>query len=175
MNNATLFFIFQHKNELYIVDNLHVQDVPKPRELLRRVSSIELCRDIAEKTGLPVVYDTARKRTRKHTEEGRQRIREAKLGDKHPAKKGLGETHKKNISKKMKGTRRGENNPMFGRRHSVSTRVKMHEAWITRERRKWVCGPGGVRTTIPKSEPVPEGWQLGMYYDPYRPDTDELF
>lgn len=171
---TNLFFLFQCRDGLYIVDSNHVQDVPKPRELIRRVSTVEQCREIAEQIGLPIVSDTARKRTRKHTEEGRQRIREAKLGDKHPHKDGLKDEHKERISKTMQGTRGGENNPMYGRRHRVSTREKMHEAWIKRERRYWVCDPNGKATTIPKSQPLPEGWQRGRFFDPYKPDTDEL-
>ena len=38
---ASLFFLFVHGGELYIVDNNHVQDVPKPRDLVRRFSQIE--------------------------------------------------------------------------------------------------------------------------------------
>lgn len=171
MSKATLFFVFQHKNELYIVDNNHVQDVPKPRELIRRVSTVEQCREIAVQMGLPVANDTARERTKTHTPEGIERIRQAKMGDNHPSRKnGVSEDHAKKISETMKGTRRGENNPMYGRRHSVETRVKMHNAWINRERRYWVSGPEGQRTTIPKSQPVPEGWQKGMYFDKYRPE-----
>lgn len=171
---TNLFFIFQCHDGLYIVDSNHVQDVPKPRELVRRVSTVEQCREIAEKMGLPIVSDTARARTRKHTEEGRQRIREAKLGDNHPHKDGLTDEHKERISKSMRGTRKGENNPMYGRKHKVSTREKMHEAWITRERRRWVCSPEGKATTIPISQETPEGWQEGMFYDKYKPDTDDL-
>ena len=44
MSKASLFFLFNHKGSLYIVDNNHVQDVPKPRELIRRFSTIEQIR-----------------------------------------------------------------------------------------------------------------------------------
>ena len=42
---ASLFFLFNHGGELYIVDNNHVQDVPKPRDLIRRFSQIETIRE----------------------------------------------------------------------------------------------------------------------------------
>ena len=66
---ATLFFLFNHKDSLYIVDNNHVQDVPKPRELIRRFSTIEQIREHALHLGLPIANDTARERTKHHTPE----------------------------------------------------------------------------------------------------------
>ena len=173
--SANIFFLFNHNDELYIVDNKHVQDVPKPRELVRRFSQIELIRDHALYTGLPIAMDSARERTRKHTPEGRERIRQAKLGDKHPARiHGRSEESKRKTSLTMTGTRRGENNPMWGRKHNKKTRIKMHEAAFNRERRRWCVSPEGKTTTIPVSEPLPKNWQWGRFYDPYRPDPTRL-
>jgi hypothetical protein len=169
---ANLFFLFQHKQELYIVDNAHVQDVPKPRELIRRVSTVEQCRQIAESMNMVIASDTARERTKIHTPEGIERIRQAKMGDNHPARKhGRSKEFRDKVSKTMKGTRRGENNPMYNRRHSVKTRETMSELFHAREKTKWVCGPDNQRTRIPVSKPIPEGWQPGVYYDPYKPDV----
>ena len=44
---------------------------------------------------------------------------QAKLGDKHPHASGLTEDHKRKISATMTGTRRGEFNPMYGRKHTA--------------------------------------------------------
>ena len=77
---ASLFFLFNHNNQLYIVDNNKIQDVPKPRELIRRFSSIELVREYAETLDMPIANDTARERTKHHTPDGIERIRQAKLG-----------------------------------------------------------------------------------------------
>jgi hypothetical protein len=173
---ASLFFLFNHGGELYIVDNNHVQDVPKPRDLIRRFSQIEAIREHALYLGRPVVMDSARDRTKKHTPEGLERIRQAKLGDNHPSRVhgGLQPGHAEKISRTMTGTRRGENNPMWGRTHSRATRIKMSEASFYKERRRWVVSPEGRTTTIPVSEPRPTGWQWGRFYDPYRPDPEPL-
>ena len=172
---ATLFFLFNHGGELYIVDNTKIDDVPKPRELLFRASQIEIIRERALYMSQPVVMDSARKRTAKHSPEGLERIREAKLGSNHPAvKNGRDTDFKQKVSNTMRGTRIGENNPMWGRRHSKETRQKMHEAAMHKERRRWVCSPDGRNTTIPISEPLPEGYQWGRFYDPYKPDPTEL-
>ena len=172
---ATLFFLFNHGGELYIVDNTKIDDVPKPRELLFRASQIEIIRERALYMSQPVVMDSARKRTAKHSPEGLERIREAKLGSNHPAvKNGRDTDFKQKVSNTMRGTRIGENNPMWGRRHSKETRQKMHEAAMGKERRRWVCSPEGITTTIPISEPLPEGYQWGRFYDPYKPDPTEL-
>ena len=82
---ATLFFLFNHGGELYIVDNTKINDVPKPRELIFRASQIEIIRERALYMSQPIVMDSARKRTAKHSPEGLERIREAKLGSNHPA------------------------------------------------------------------------------------------
>lgn len=166
---ATLFFIFQHKNQLYIVDNTKVDTVPKPREMIRRASTIEQIREIAASINMEVIHDSARDRTRKHTEEGRQRIREAKLGENHPAvQNGRSQEFRDKVSKTMTGTRQGQNNPMHGHKHRDSTRQKMSEARRKRGKYKWICGPEGA-TTIPEYEPIPEGWLAGKIYDPYKP------
>jgi hypothetical protein len=172
---ASLFFLFEHQNKLYIVDNNHVQDVPKPRELIRRFSSIELVREYAFKLGLPIANDTARERTKHHTPEGIERIREAKLGSNHPAvQKGRGPEFREKVSRTMTGTRRGENNPMYGRQHTKETRVKMSYASNFKTKRRWCVSPEGKTTTIPVTEPLPEGYQWGRHYDKYRPDPTEL-
>ena len=170
---ASLFFLFNHGGELYIVDNTKIDDVPKPRELIFRASQIEIIRERALHMSQPVVMDSARKRTAKHSPEGIERIRQAKLGDNHPAvKNGRGPEFREKVSKTMRGTRGGENNPMYGRQHSKDTRIKMSYASNFKEKRRWCVSPEGVTTTIPVSQPLPEGYQWGRFYDPYKPDTE---
>ena len=41
-----------------------------------------------------------------------------------------------------------------------------------KEKRRWCVSPEGVTTTIPVSQPLPEGYQWGRFYDPYKPDTE---
>jgi|TARA_B110000914_G_C15493330_1_gene461835 hypothetical protein len=175
MSKASLFFLFNHKNTLYIVDNTQVQDVPKPRELIRRFSTIEQIRQHALHLGLEIANDTARERTKHHTPEGIERIRLAKLGDNHPARKnGRDAEFRDKVSRTMTGTRRGNNNPMYGKAHRKETRIKMSQASFFKERRRWCVSPEQVTTTIPVSEPLPEGWQWGRFYDKYRPDPIQL-
>jgi hypothetical protein len=175
MSKASLFFLFNHKDTLYIVDNNHVQDVPKPRELIRRFSTIEQIREHALHLGLPVVNDTARERTKHHTPEGLERIRQAKLGKNHPAvKNGRSPEFREKVSKTMTNTRGGENNPMYGKEHSKDTRIKMSYASNFKEKRRWCVSPDNISTTIPVSEPLPEGYQWGRFYDKYKPDSDPL-
>jgi len=167
---ATIFFIFKHRDEYFIVDNTKVDTVPKPREMILRGSNVEQIRKAAAKMKIEITHDTARARTRKHTEEGRKRIAEAKMGDKHPARiNGRSQEFRDKVSKTMAGTRRGENNPMYGHKHRDSTRQKMSEKRRARGKYKWICSPDGP-TKIPEHEPVPDGYQLGMFYDPYKPD-----
>lgn len=163
------YFLFKTNEGHYIVENKDVQKVPKPREMLIRAATVEAVREYATKMKIDITHDTARERTRKHTEEGRQRIREAKLGENHPAvQRGRSQEFRDKVSKTMKGTRQGEKNPMYGHKHRDSTRQKMSEARRKRGKYKYICGPEGV-TTIPEHEPIPEGWVAGAKYDPYKP------
>ena len=118
MTRAGRFFLFKcggWKNEYWIVDENSLQEVPKPRELIIKFSQVEKVREYVigqNKQNLPIV-DRCRDRTSWHTPEGRERIRQAKLGDKHPHANGLTEDHRRKISATMTGTRRGEFNPMY--------------------------------------------------------------
>ena len=81
----------------------------------------------------------------------------------HGHKDGLKESHKDKIKKTMTGTRLGSDNPMHGRTHCEITKQKMREAWKKRERKKWICNEEGA-LLVPKKDPLPEGYQLGMTY-----------
>jgi hypothetical protein len=171
MSRPSRFFAFKTKNEYWIVDEKTIQEVPKPREMLIKLSTVEAIREYVitqNKTEQPIV-DRCRDRTGWHTPEGRERIRQAKLGVKNPNKNGLEESHKENISKTMTGTRRGEFNPMYGRKHKPETIAKIRQKAYERPKRKWCVEPNGKNHLISAKEELPEGWQWGRFYDPYRP------
>ena len=162
------FYLFQHKTELWIVKDPTI--VPKPRELILQTTNIELIRATASKQQKisKIVDKVLRQRNKWHTPEGRERIAEAKMGDKNPNAKGLSDEHRSKISRTMKGTRRGENNPMYNRRHSYETRRKMSLMQSMRVRR-WCVEPSGKTHLVdPRSFSLPSGWLWGRNYDPYK-------
>ena len=167
MNTSKSYFIFNTRDGYYLVESKDVESVPKPRELVRRAATVEAVRDYAAKNRIEIDIDKARAKS-KHTEETKLKIG-ASVKANHGHKDGLTEEHKSKIKKTMTGTRQDYMNPMHGRRHKESTRQKMHEAWKRRVRKRWICGPEGA-FLVPKHEPLPEGYQLGMKYDPYRPE-----
>ena len=161
------YFLFKTNEGHYIVENKDVQKVPKPREMLTRAATVEAVREYAAKNRIEIDIDKARAKS-KHTEETKLKIG-AGVKANHGHKNGLTESHKAKIKKTMTGTREDYMNPMHGRKHKDSTRQKMHEAWKKRVRKRWICGPEGA-ILVPKHEPLPEGYQLGMKYDKYRPE-----
>lgn len=172
MSRASRFFLFQTRNEYWIVDEKSLQDVPKPRELIIKQSSVESIRDYAitaNKQSLPIV-DRCRDRTAWHTPEGRERIRQAKLGENHPAvKNGRSQEFRDKVSNTMKGTRRGEFNPMYGRKHSDETIRKIRKSAYERPKRRWCVEPNGKLHLVELDFSLPEDWQWGRNFDPYRP------
>ena len=167
MNTSKSYFIFNTRDGYYLVESKDVESVPKPRELVRRAATVEAVRDYAAKNRIEIDIDKARAKS-KHAEETKLKIG-ASVKANHGHKDGLTEEHKSKIKKTMTGTRQDYMNPMHGRRHKESTRQKMHEAWKKRVRKRWICGPEGA-FLVPKHEPLPEGYQLGMKYDKYRPE-----
>lgn len=172
MTRSSRFFLFKTPKEFWIVDESTVQDVPKPREMLIKKSAVEAIREYCisqNKQNLPIV-DRCRDRTAWHTPEGRERIRQAKLGENHPAvKNGRSQEFRDKVSETMTGTRRGEFNPMYGRKHKPDTIAKIRAAAYERPKRKWCVEPSGKKHLVPLNYDLPEGWQWGRNYDPYRP------
>lgn len=163
------FFLFRHRNEIWIVKD--PDKVPKPRELLLQNSQIEIIRQKAEilGKGLTIVDKVSRKRTAKHTAESRQKISEALSGERNPNWGGLSSEHKAKISRTMRGTRRRDANPMYARRHSWETR-RLMALKASQRRRKWCVEPNGKCHLVdPFTFILPAGWCWGMKYDPYRP------
>ena len=152
------------------MDNKGVDKVPKPRELIRKANAVEVLREFAEKQGIEFAVDKARKRT-KHTQETKDKI-SAGVKRNPPHQDGISEEHRLNIVKAKAGKFRGENNNMYGRKHKYETKLKMSEKRRARGKYKYICSPTHV-TTIPEHQPIPEGYQIGRIYDPYRlPESD---
>tara|TARA_B110000858_G_C17765371_1_gene456750 strand:+ start:448 stop:996 length:549 start_codon:yes stop_codon:yes gene_type:complete len=178
---AKKFFLFQttgKQREYWIVDEHSLQLVPKPRELVIQNSLVESVRDycITQNTKDLTIVDKCRDRTEWFTPEGRQRMIDGRLGDKHPHAKGLKDTHKEKISATMRGTRGGEFNPMYGRKHKPETIKKIRAKAFERPRRIWVSCPTET-LLINEAEALKlvtdKGWQKGRTYDPYRPDYND--
>jgi len=167
------YFIFNTKDGYYLVESKDVENVPKPRELIRRANAVEVLREYAEQQGIEFAKDKARKRT-KHTAETKRKISE-KIKANHGHKNGLKETHRLKIKKSRTGQNVGTDNNMWGRKHSYRTKLKMSKARLARGKYKYICAPGGRLTAIPESQPIPDGWQLGKVYDPYKlVDFDDM-
>lgn len=160
------YFIFNTTTGYYLVESKDVDKIPKPRELIRRAVAVEVLREFAAKQGIVFSVDKARART-KHTEETKRKIGEG-VKEAHPHKDGLTEDHKKKISKNHTGKYRGEDNNMYGRKQKLTTKLKMSQKRRQRVPYKYICGPNGKVTSIPHTDPVPDGYQLGTKYDPYR-------
>lgn len=165
-----VYFIFNTKDGYYLVESKDVDKIPKPRELIRRASAVEVLREFAAKEGIVFSVDKARARS-KHTEETKRKI-SASMKENHPHVNGISEEHRQNIIKHCAGKYRGEDNNMYGRKHKLTTKLKMSQKRRQRVPYKYICGPNGKVTSIPHTDPVPDGYQLGTKYDPYRPPIE---
>jgi len=162
------YFIFNTRDGYCLVEAKDVDKLPKPRELIRRATAVEVLREYAEKEGIVFAVDKARKRSN-HSAETRRKISE-KVKANHGHKNGLKESHRLKIKKSRTGQARGTDNNMWGRKHSYTTKLKMSAKRLARGKYKYICAPGGKLTAIPENAPVPEGWQLGKIFDPYKPN-----
>ena len=166
MSTSKSYFIFNTRDGYCLVEAKDVDKLPKPRELIRRATAVEVLREYAEKEGIEFAVDKARKRS-KHTEETKKKISEAVKAN-HGHKNGLKESHRLKIKKSRTGQNRGEDNNFYGKKHSYATKLKMSKSRLARGKYKYICNADGY-TAIPENDPVPEGYQLGTIYDPYKP------
>jgi hypothetical protein len=106
------------------------------------------------------VIDTVQKRWTGHTPEAKQRIREAKLGEKNPNAKGLSLEHKRKIAQAMK-VRRGEFHHFYNQRHSARSRMKT--SWSLRKlpKRRWCVDMNGKEHLVWLNTQLPPGWAWG--------------
>ncbi len=164
------YFLFKHKNEIWLVKN--PEQVPKPRELLLQNSNIEYIRDKANSLGKGLTFrdKVSRKKIPALTTEHKAKIALALSGSNNPNWGGLKEDTKAKIRRKMRGTRRNENNPMYGRRQSWETR-NLIAMKARHRRRKWCVDPSGKTHLVdPLTFILPSGWMWGRFYDPYKPE-----
>lgn len=161
------YFIFNTRDGYCLVEAKDVDKLPKPRELIRRATAVEVLREYAEKEGIEFAVDKARKRS-KHTQETKDKISKS-LKAIGINKDGLPEEQRLKIKKSRTGQNRGEDNNFYGKKHSYVSKQKISKARKARGKYKYICNPEGY-TSIPENDPVPEGYQLGTIYDPYKPN-----
>jgi hypothetical protein len=128
-------------------------------ELLRTFRTIQDALAFAEPLG--TVVNLTKKTHQGLTPEGRQRMRDAKMGEKNPNSGGLTDAHKKKIAETMKTQRYGEFHHMWRKTHR--SRSKMQTSWSLRKLppRKWAVDLEGVEHRLGLTDPLPEGWVWG--------------
>lgn len=94
------------------------------------------------------------------TVEGRQRLRESKLGAKNPNASGLSEMHKRKIAEKMK-YRRGEHHHFYNFRHTPTAKLKISLSMKHLSSRRWVLSPEGTEHFVYLPFTLPVGWCWG--------------
>lgn len=132
-------------------------------EIIRTFQNYESYQLYLERTGI-IVEDLGVKKNRKFDKAHREKLREQKLGDKNPNKKGLSENHRKNISRGMKGKNVAQFNVNFGkktpleRRIKISTQKRLRNRYI---RRRWVVSDLGEEHLVLSTFILPAGWIYG--------------
>lgn len=93
----------------------------------------------------------------------REKLRQSKLGDKNPNKRGLRDSHRKKISQAMKGKYRGSDNINFGKPRRRDIRAKISQTKklnAQRQKYRWALSPQGTEHLIP-CHTLPEGYIWG--------------
>lgn len=129
-------------------------------ELLRQFRTIQDARAYCVKMRFQVVQDEQPEWTG-ITPEGRERMREKKRGENNPNHGGLSPEHRAKISRNKRMAYRGEHNPMWNRRHTSSTRLKIGLANIRRRGRRWAVDEQGREHILPAHQMLPAGWVWG--------------
>jgi hypothetical protein len=100
--------------------------------------------------------------TGKFSAEALERIAAAKRGKNNPNAKGRSPEANSKTSNTMKGTRKGTDNPMYGKKHSATTKLKMALNARTRTNEVfWALDPYGREYLLVVGTPLPDGWILG--------------
>ncbi len=137
-----------------------LQQLHPKLELLRQFRTIQDARVYCQKMRFQVVQDEQPEWTG-ITPEGRERMREKKRGMNNPNAGGLSPEHRAAISRNKRLAYRGEFNPMWNRRHTSSTRLKIGMANIRRSRRRWAVDAEGQEHFIAAMSTLPPGWVWG--------------
>lgn len=92
----------------------------------------------------------------------REKIRQAKLGDRNPNKKGLSLSHRQKISQTMQGYNRGSDNVNFGkpRRRDIRAKISQTKRQNAQTKKyRWALSPQGTEHLI--CGELPEGYVWG--------------
>lgn len=98
------------------------------------------------------------------TPEGRECMREKKLGDANPNADGLSDEHRRKISMSMKKHRRlhPEDHPMLHRKHDMQSRRKIAISMRRIPKRRWALDEHGQEHLIYITQTtLPPGWTWG--------------
>lgn len=99
---------------------------------------------------------------KKFSAETREKMRQAKLGEKNPNAKGISESHRRKISiaRYRLGIRR-ELHFTWNIPRPLSTRRKISATMRNKPKRRWVLDPEGKEHRILASDPIPTNWIPG--------------
>lgn len=129
-------------------------------EIVRQFKTIQDARQYCIRMKFQIISDVQKAYTGV-TPEGRERMREAKRGDRNPNHGGLSPEHKAKISRNKRIAYRGEFNPMWNRRHKGSSRLKIGIANMRRGKRRWALDESGNEHLIAVDKILPPGWSWG--------------
>ena len=128
-------------------------------ELISQFATIQAALQYCEKRRFSV-KNLLKKSYTGITPEGRERMREKKLGDNNPNADGLSEEHKRKIAQALK-KRRGEFHHMYNQKHRLSSRIKTSMSLRRLPKRRWCLGPDGREHLQFCYLPLPEGYVWG--------------
>lgn len=130
-------------------------------ELIRTFRNIQDARAWCQKQTDPrEIRDEVKRQHRGLTVEGRQKLRDQKLGERNPNFKGLSEEHRRKIAQTQK-KRRGEFHHMWNRKHRASSRLKTSWTLRQRSKRRWALDIEGKEHFIASDATLPPGWIWG--------------
>ena len=156
-----MIFVYQGKEGIVVSEETarQLRGRFEGLELLRTFRTVQDALEWAEGQGM--VRNLTEKTYTGITPAGRERMREAKRGDKNPNAGGLEEAHKHKIAQTMKTQRYGEFHHMWRKTHR--SRSKLQTAWSLRKLppRKWAVDTEGVEHRLWLTDPLPEGWVWG--------------
>lgn len=156
-----MIFVYQHHREL-IISQTPSREMRMQHRNIELLASFHLVQDalmFAERFQLPI-RNLLKKTFSGITPEGRERMREAKRGERNPNARGLSLEHRRNIAHSMK-KQRGEHHPMWNRRHTPSHRRNISFGMMNIPKRRWALDVEGREHLIAADSTLPPGWTWG--------------
>jgi hypothetical protein len=154
-----MIYLFLYENVYYLADT-HPRTTHPGAELLGAYKKIQDAVRAAEKQHLTVI-SLLKKTWSGVTATGREKMREAKRGDKNPNHAGLSDAHKRKIAATMKKTRRGEHHHFYNMRHSPRSKLKISLGMKRLGARRWALSPEGTEHFVYLPFTLPPGWCWG--------------